>query len=178
MIILNSHNEQINKLYFDDETGFCPEKSHPNFINHFVDDFYYNNEDEESPFGSDTAFDAFSILVERIKEEESFDFSDFPRRLIENIWHMKYILINSLHEKDVKILLELDGTNVIQSDIVTCAVAFGQIKITGKLDKKLKENALSSLKRRNLTAKILDWGSESEILAKMIADISSFNEVI
>ena len=60
-----------------------------------------------------------------------------------------------------------------ESDEVAIATAFAQIKITGKIDKELKEKALLSLKRMELIAKICGYG-ESEINKQLYSDLESF----
>lgn len=60
-----------------------------------------------------------------------------------------------------------------ESDEVVIATAFAQIKITGKIDKELKEKALLSLKRVELIAKICGYG-ESEINKQLYNDLESF----
>ncbi len=87
---------------------------------------------------------------------------------------MKYVPVSSLLEDEVRRVVETEEMNMIQSDRVTSTVAFGQIKITGVIDPELKQCAIDSLKRIQQTAKILNWGTDSEIISKMIEDLSSF----
>lgn len=57
-----------------------------------------------------------------------------------------------------------------QSDMVTYATAFGQIKITGNLSPDLQERAINAIKRLSLV-----WENElTEIQTKMIDDLLSF----
>ena len=60
-----------------------------------------------------------------------------------------------------------------ESDEVAIATAFAQIKITGKIDKELKEKALLSLKRMELIAKICGYG-ESKTNKQLYSDLESF----
>lgn len=60
-----------------------------------------------------------------------------------------------------------------ESDEVAIATAFAQIKITGKIDKELKEKALLSLKRMELIAKNCGY-RESKINKQLYSDLESF----
>ncbi|NEW04877.1 WGR domain-containing protein [Paenibacillus sp. SYP-B3998] len=172
---IDNHFDFIDHLYFDDEEiGLHPKTSHPHFVKHFTDDFYYDCTDEEAPFGSDEGSDALSILTENMRNKSKLNFADFPKYIIENEWGMKYIPVSSLIEDQVKKIAETDEMNMTQSDMITYAIAFGQIKITGGIDPKLKQCAIDSMKRIKITAKILNWGEDSEILSKMIEDLTSF----
>lgn len=51
---------------------------------------------------------------------------------------MEYIPVVTLEESVVKDILEKDEMYLIQSDMVTYASVFAQIKITGVIDKNLK----------------------------------------
>ncbi len=165
----------INHFYFDDEEfGLHPKTSHPKFVKHFTDDFYYDCSNEEASFGSDEGSDALWMLTEHLRKKRKLNSADFPRFIIEQEWDMKYIPVDSLNEDVVKNLTESDEMNMIQSDMITTSVAFGQIKITGKIDEVLKQNAINSMKRIIVTAKILNWGDNSEILNTMITDLTSF----
>jgi len=171
---MDIYNIEPNVFYFDDDAvGLQPKTSHPRFVEHFSHSFYYDCADEEAPFGSDTGFDVLMSLSESVKREGKLSFADFPKDLIESVWKMKYIPVDSLCRDNIMSILKLNEIDVIQSDIVTCAVAFGQIKITGGLDTKLKECAVDSIKRRIITARLLGWG-ESKVLYQMRDDLSSF----
>ncbi|MBP1995541.1 WGR domain-containing protein [Paenibacillus eucommiae] len=165
----------IDRFYFDDEEiGPHSKTSHPNFVKHFNDDFYYDCADEEAPFGSDEGSDALSILSENLRNKSQQNFVDFPKYMIEHEWGMKYIPVSSLKEEEVKKLVETDEMDMTQSDMITYAVAFGQIKITGKVDNQLRQCAIDSMERMKITAKVLNWGEHSELLNKMIEDLKSF----
>ncbi|MEY9977292.1 hypothetical protein [Lysinibacillus sp. RC79] len=52
-----------------------------------------------------------------------------------------------MDEKAVRDMAKEHEMDMMQCDMITYASAFGQIKITGKLDSALKKNALLALKR-------------------------------
>lgn len=169
-----------NRFYFDDEEiGLHVKTSHPNFQEHFTDDLYLDCGDEEAPFGSDEGSDTLADMQELVRKKGWIDFSLYPQSLIENVWDMKYIPSADMDVDAVKVLITEDEMNLIQSDMVTYASAFAQIKITGYVNKELKERALLAIKRIDIVAKIQEWmkeDSESEISKIMISDLSSFDK--
>lgn len=171
-----------NHYYFDDmEYDIDLLTSHPNFREHFTNEnIYCNCGDEETPFGSDTGNDTLHIIEEKIRKNKNFSFGDFPKYLIEKEWGMEYVVPipitdEKLFGEELKIKENGLGRDTIisQSDEVVIATAFAQIKITGKIDKELKEKALLSLKRLALISKI--YGEkESEINNRIYKDLKNF----
>ena len=167
-------------FYLDDEeTGLHPLTSHPKFRAHFTDEFYYDCGDEEAPFGSDEGSDTLAHIEEDFRKSKSFDFKSFPKKLVETYWGMTYLPASDISKKAVESLLKTeDGEmNLTQSDMVTYATAFAQVKITGQLDSELKAMALNAMKRMEIVAEISGWnttGQPSEITSKMIGDLERF----
>lgn len=164
-----------DRFYFDDEEfGLASLTSHPNFREHFIHDFYYDCCDDEAPFGSDEGSDTLNSLEEVIRKKGAVDFNSYPQSLIEKDWDMKYYPIYSQEELNADLvhkIQEEDESSLIQSDIVTYAVAFAQIKITGFLNHQLKDRAILSIERLTMIY------SKSEIGEMMIKDLSSFNYI-
>lgn len=167
----------INRYYFDDEEiGPHRKTSHPNFVAHFKDDFYFDCADEEAPFGSDEGSDTLSELVSHIKKYGNSNIASLPQKIIEEFWDMEYMKPSNIDTDFIKGQLDNDNENemlIVQSDQVIIAIALGQIKITGTADEELKNLALLSLKRLNVVSKILNWGFLG-LTDIMIRDIESF----
>ena len=163
--------------FFDDEeVGLHRLTSHPNFRKHFTDELYYDCGDEEAPFGSDEGADTLAQIREDFRKSKSFDFVGFPKKLIEKYWEMVYYPATDLDKNSIESLLKTDETNLIQSDMVTYATAFAQIKISGKIDVELKNLALNAMKRLGTSAVILGWTDKSED-SKMIKDLERFKKL-
>ena len=166
------------QFYFDDdEIGLHPLTSHPAFRAHFTDELYYDCVDDEAPFGSDEGADTLAFITDVIRKNKALNFASFPKKLVEDYWDMKYIPAENISQEAVEQLVKEDEMNMTQSDMVTYASAFAQIKITGRLDSTLKEAALNSIRRIEITAKIMGWnktGQPSEIAEKMIRDLERF----
>lgn len=164
-----------NHCFFDDEeVGLHRLTSHPNFRNHFTDEQYYDCVDEEAPFGSDEGADTLGQITEDFRKSKNFDFVGFPKKLIEKYWDMVYYPPTDLSKASIETLLQTDEVNLIQSDMVTYATAFAQIKITGKIDLELKNLALKAMKRLGTSAVILGWTANLED-SKMIKDLEQFS---
>ncbi len=167
----------FDKHFYLDNEEFGPHilTSHPKFAAHFQDDLYYDCGDEEAPFGSDEGSDTLHFLSDQVRKKGEIDFVNFPKWLIETEWEMTYIPVQSLQESAIQKLIEMDEMNLIQSDMVTYAAGFGQIKITGRIDAALKEAAILAMQRLQIVAKLLKWGDPSEISNQMIAELQSFD---
>ena len=167
-----------NHFYFDDEeTGLHPLTSHPEFRASFADDLYYDCGDEEAPFGSDEGSDTLGHIQEDMRKSKSFDFVSFPRKLVTVYWDLTYLPAIDISREAVEQLARNDEMNLTQSDMVTYATAFAQIKITGRVDAALKALALNAMRRMGITAEIAGWnttGHPSEIMSRMIADLEKF----
>ena len=161
----------MNKIYIDsEEYGLHPKTSHPRFTEHFTEELYYDCVDEEAPFGSDEGSDTLDSLEEKIRKNPKLNFLDYPKYLIEHDWGMEYIPVESLDPEVVKKLASKKEMDMTQSDMVTYATAFGQIKITGRLSPKLQEQGVKAIKRLALL-----WGNGvTEIQSRMIDDLLSF----
>lgn len=167
----------LDRLYIDsDECGLNPKTSHPRFAEHFNDEIYYSEGDEETPFGSDEGNDTLSFIFEAIRRNPDFDFSDFPRKLIEQDWGMEYIPVDTLDADEVKRMTADKSMDMIQSDMVTYATAFAQIKITGYISSELKDRGIKAIKRLALIEG-MPW-NENEIQNKMIEDLQSFSFIL
>ncbi len=167
-----------NCFYFDDEEiGLHLLTSHPKFCENFTDDFYFDCGDEEAPFGSDEGSDTLHQIEEDLRKSKDFNFTTFPKKLIEDYWDMTYIPANDISLPSIEELVKTDEMNLTQSDMVTYATAFAQIKITGQIDYELKKIALNAMKRFEIVAQLLKWnttGGPSEIGTKMISDLEQF----
>lgn len=167
----------LDRLYIDsEEYGLNPQTSHPRFSAHFSDEIYYSEGDEDTPFGSDEGHDALIFIFEAIRKNPNFDYSGFPQKLIEQDWGMEYIPVNTLDPDEVKKMAADKEMDMIQSDMVTYATAFAQIKITGSISSELKERGIKAIKRLALIVG-MPW-DENQIQSKMIEDLQSFNFII
>ncbi|WP_040281833.1 hypothetical protein [Psychroserpens damuponensis] len=144
------------KYYFDTEdNGPSRETSHPNFVNAMTSDFYFSCLDECSPFGNDDGADLLYNLEDWYREKK------WTRNIVK--W-----MFNQIDEMgfefqsescstllDLKTIKEIDDKDeflILAMDNSIIATGFGQIKITGKIDKKLKALTLIALKRQLLIA--------------------------
>lgn len=64
-----------------------------------------------------------SFIFEAIRKNLNLDFSDFPRKLIEQDWEMEYIPVDTLDADKVKRMAADKEMDMIQSDMVTYATA-------------------------------------------------------
>ncbi|MCL2353502.1 MAG: hypothetical protein FWC69_02605 [Defluviitaleaceae bacterium] len=157
------------KFYFEDDF-------HPDFLEHFIADFYYDESDEEAPFGSDEGADTLYELEEHFKAtgETSLDHEAFLEELFAD-WELNYIKPKETPFEELEELLKDDEIKISihQSLVATFACAFGQIKITGALNPALKDIALLALKQFDVFMALEDY-EESPTIQKMIGDLSEW----
>ncbi len=163
------------KLYLDDEeTGLSRETSHPNFTEHFSAEFYYDCADDEAPFGNDNGADTLYELEDLFKSGEyEGKILALPKKIISDVWDFHYLVPDNFSKKKIAELIEEDEFSLIATDQVIIAVALGEIKITGKIEPKLKELALNAMKRQKIVFEMLGYES-SGTYDKIMADLESF----
>lgn len=166
-------------IYLDDEEiGPHPLTSHPNFRRSFTDEeFYYSVLDDESPFGSDEGSDTLAFIGEEIRKKGTLDFLDFPRHLIEDDFDMPYLCPpeGEIDAAAAQELAKKQSSELAQSDMVTYATAFGQIKVTGRIDRKLKERALQAIRRFSVAFLTDPNEAVSPLAMQLLSDLERFD---
>ena len=168
-------SKENDKLYLDDEeTGLSRETSHPNFVEHFTEEFYYDCADDEAPFGNDNGADTLYELEDLFK---SGDYKgkvlSLPKKIVSDIWDFHYLKPDNFSKKKIAELIEKDEYSLIATDQVIIAVALGEIKITGKIEPELKELALNAMKRQKIVFEMLGYEG-SGTYDRIISDLESF----
>ena len=137
-------------LYFDDpEEGLDRATSHPAFVQLAQDDFYFDQADDFSPFGSDDGFDTLAALDDWYREGalQSAMGMDFLQGLLTS-WDFP-IPADMLTQSDAaKTKWLAQGMNDSWMSSVCrarVATAFGQIKISGRVDAAVREQGLLAL---------------------------------
>ena len=167
--------KEESKLYLDEEeTGLAREASHPNFVEYFSEEFYYDCADDEAPFGNDNGADTLYELEDLFKsgDYEGKIFT-LPKRIVSEIWDFHYLKPDNFSKKKITELIEKDEYSLIATDQVIIAVALGEIKITGKIKQKLKELALNAMKRQKIVFEMLGYEG-SDTYDKIMEDLEKF----
>ncbi len=147
------------KFYFDDpEIGPAPETSHPDFSARLKSDMYYDCVDDFSPFGNDDGADALLDLEDWYRNTSGK--KDIIKWLFGYIDEMGFEYASEDAHKlivDDKAADQMGGDDWLffrTIDNVVISVAFGQYKISGQIDARLKDAALLSIKRmKTITTK-------------------------
>ena len=168
-------SKEETKLYLDDEeTGLSRETSHPNFTEHFSEEFYYDCVDDESPFGNDNGADTLYELEDLFKSGDyEGKILGLPKKIVSVVWDFHYLEPDNFSKKKITELIEKDEYSLIATDQVIIAVALGEIKITGKIEPKLKELALKAMKRQKIVFELLGYEG-SGTYDKIMSDLESF----
>lgn len=168
-------SKEEEKLYLDDEEeGLSRETSHPDFVAHFSEEFYYDCVDDEAPFGNDNGADTLYELEDLFKSGNyEGKILSLPKRIVSEIWDFHYMKPDNFSKEKIKELIEKDEYSIIATDQVIIAVALGKIKITGKIEPELKELALNAMKRQKTVFEMLGYEG-SGTYDKIMEDLKSF----
>ena len=143
----------LRKIYItDEETGLSPETSHPNFKK-IAEDFFYSCTDEFSPFGNDSGNDVLSMLEEYFTEGNWFPIKYFFDGVVQS-WGLPV-------PKDMKDLTKRKLNNWLAKDEyhetylfadlqMRIAMAFAELKICGRIDYFIKQQAFLAFKLMRL----------------------------
>ncbi|WP_086347977.1 hypothetical protein [Candidatus Enterococcus clewellii] len=156
--------------YFDDreDEGVAKETSHPFFVNHFINDLYYDSTDDYAPFGNDTGNDTLYMLERKlIEDDELEDFDSLPM-FISKSWGLDYM--DPLKTVTDASFISENEVDIFESSQITIAVGFGLIKITGGISSLLKQRTLAALEQ---LLNLLPDGKEA--YQRQIEDLKSFN---
>ena len=173
-------------LYFDDpEEGLARATSHPAFVQLAQADFYFDQADDFSPFGSDDGFDTLSALEDWFREGgQSGHVMAFLQQQLAD-WDLPIaadMLTRSEAAKTKWLAQGMNDTWLASVCKARVATAFGQIKISGQLDAEVRAQGLLALDNQlflNQRARRVypDWAfanHEAERLQAMQAALTQF----
>lgn len=144
----------MSAYYFDDEEeGLARETSHPFFVEHASEEFYFDCTDDFSPFGNDSGSDTLSSLEEWYKERTAgAKAATFLRNLSTNDWGFdaSYLDVTDLTQLDAMSRDEQSLNSEIDKAVI--ATAFGQFKIAGQADKAILRMATDAFRRQRFEA--------------------------
>lgn len=147
----------MKKYYIDEEEGTTRKTCHPSFNSILKDDIYINIIDEFSPFGNDEGWETLRELEKWYLNEYSEDslILDFITEYSTTNWGWSEIHLPKLQTLDLdeiaKIQEEEEDFLVIFPQIII-ATAFGQFKITGKIDDYLKDITQKVIEQQKVIA--------------------------
>lgn len=148
---------------FDDEElwELSPENSHPNAVAILTDDFYWDEIDDNSPFGNDTGNDT----LKHFQEWREKNWTETPIAFLDQLlgnWEVTNDFWEVTDASEAQKLLEQDEFSFIERDEVIIALAFGQLLLAGKVDAESKRRALLAIERQSLPIITKYWNSAEE----------------
>lgn len=161
-------------LYFDDpDTGIAKKTSHPNFVKRCRGELFYDCTDEWGPFGNDSGADTLASLEEWYRAPRPRSVMVFIKQQLAE-WGFELPSLKETRESTVRRWLTEDGleTQMVEVDQALIAAAFGQLKITGAIDRDVLELARAAIKRQVIytayaKAAYVDW---THAKTKAVAD--------
>lgn len=148
----------------DDDEEFwelSPENSHPNAVAILTDEFYWNELDDNSPFGNDTGNDILK-LFQKWREKH---WMETPIAFLDQLldkWEVSNDFWDVTDAAEVENLLAQDEFSFIERDEAIIALAFGQLLLAGKVDAELKRRALLAIERQSLPTIVKFWEDAEE----------------
>ena len=144
-------------FYFDDEEeGLSRSTSHPGFVSRFTEEFYYDVLDDFSPFGNDDGADTLFELQDWYRKTKGKkDIMQWLFKYIDGMgFKYKSQAVSELvvTPEDIAELNAEDPFCIPALNNCIIAAAFGQHKISGQLDSRLKQAAIVSFKRQAIVA--------------------------
>jgi uncharacterized protein YfeS len=151
------------KFYFDDpETGIARETSHPNYTARLKEELYYDCLEECSPFGNDDGADVLYNLEDWYRETEGKgDIMEWLFGYVDSMGY-KYSSEDTYNLIDRAAIEQIENEDplfMMSMDNSIIGTAFGQYKITGTINERLKDAALMALARMKT---IMDENEEFE----------------
>ncbi len=138
------------RFYFDDpDEGPAEATSHPSFVALCKGDaFFFDCTDDFAPFGSDAGADALASLEDWFREPRPKTVRAFITGVLAD-WGMKLPDLGETRDAVVRKWLADTAleTAVGEIDRLVIAAAFGQFKITGKVDADVHALALAAVAR-------------------------------
>ncbi|CAN5753500.1 hypothetical protein BH20ACI4_BH20ACI4_05460 [soil metagenome] len=141
---MSNFNDQDEEFW-----ELSPENSHPNTVAILTDEFYWNEGDDNSPFGNDTGNDTlkhFQKWREKNWMETPIAFLD---QLLDD-WEVTNDFWDVTDASEAEKLCEQDEFSFNVRDEVIIALAFGQLLLAGKVDAEPKRRALLAIERQSL----------------------------
>jgi len=138
-------------LYFDDpDEGLSHDTSHPRFVELATDGFYYDVCDDFSPFGSDDGADTLYALEDwyRTPDKNHEAAIDFLKSMLAG-WD--YGVPADILRADAAARTawlkasEMNEIFLVSECRARVAMAFGQLKITGKVDADILDEAIAAI---------------------------------
>ncbi len=121
---------------------------HKRFSNLLVQDFYYNHNDEFSPFGTDDGLETLLALQDWIeKNGQLADAREFLEKHLTENWGVD---ASHLLESDYNKIINISMHNPVEIPSVDAAViatTFGQLRLEGKINPELLELGEIALNR-------------------------------
>jgi uncharacterized protein YfeS len=140
----------------DEEWELSPDHSHPNAAGLLTDEFYWDEADDNSPFGNDTGADTFGDFREWREEHPAENPIKFLDKLLGE-WDVTNDSWDVTDANEVQRLLGQDDFSFRLRDKAIIALAFGQLVIEGKVDAEPKQRALLAIERQSLPTIVEMW---------------------
>jgi uncharacterized protein YfeS len=139
----------------------APANAHPAAVAALSEPWYWDSDDELSPFGNDTGADVLSLFHEWRQEHPSESPSVFLAELIQD-WQVPDTGWQEEDPTRLRALLEAEDYGLTTRDEIIVALALAQAIMEGRIEPKILELARVATRRRLLPVMLESFGGEAE----------------
>jgi uncharacterized protein YfeS len=136
------------------------DKAHSNAKLLLNEPFYFNASDEAAPFGNRDGADSYTAFYTWRQTHKKNSTNEFSSKHINNLGYPKFDISETDTSKIISYTQHYEFGNRFISgiDAVIIAVAFGQLYLEGIIDKDVKEQAKTAIRRQLAPCLLLMWG--------------------
>lgn len=139
----------------------APANAHPAAVAALSEPWYWDSEDELSPFGNDTGADVLSLFQEWRREHRAESASVFLAELLQD-WQVPDTGWQEEDPTRLRALLEAEDYGLTTRDEIIVALALAQAIVEGRIERKILDLARVATRRRLLPVMLESFGGEAE----------------
>jgi uncharacterized protein YfeS len=154
------------------------ERAHPDARKFLKAEWLYSTADEHAPFGSDDAADAYAAFVVWRKTNPDISPTIFVRELFEK-WQFPTFDLNATDYTSLKTYIEGNKSGwryLFGTDAAIIATAFGQLYMEGRVEKDLRQMAITAIKRESTHEIIQSWEEKRPERQQKLAELLQIME--
>jgi uncharacterized protein YfeS len=152
----------------DDEWVLDPEIAHANARDLMTDDWFWDEGDDDSPFGNDSGADTLHIYRSWLARHQQASALVFLAAHFDD-WGVDTAYVDCVDAEELENLTEDEYFHVLTYDDTVLAVAFSQLLLRGSIETEVKSRALAAAARQSLDAVIRyrGWVDPTERLERL-----------
>lgn len=152
---------------YDEDWELSPESAHPHAARLLVEPFYWDVQDENSPFGNDRGAEVLEAYRAAIGEDDEPDGSELLDELLQE-WDVDRDFAADIPDEELAYRLEREHFHIFTYDDAVVALAFAELVFLGNASPEMASAAIKCLKRQ-ATPEVVEfrgWSDPAERRAR------------